>query len=104
MYFALRLICRLTVLDDRLFHLFVAKLASFDFLQSNAAENDIHNGFGPEKKYTADDDLDQCLYYLRKLSNVLQWSPDATWAALAHNVISTEKNNLSLFRISKLVF
>ncbi len=90
----------LSVLDGRFFHLFVAKLASFEFLQSSAAGND---GLEIKQRYTDDDDLDQCLYYLQKLSNVLRWSPDATWAALARNVISTDKIHPSVFLISKLL-
>ena len=99
----LELVSILTMLHDRFFHLFVAKLASFDFLRSAAAENDIQNGYGTNQRYTEDDDLDQCLYFLQKLSNVLRWSPDATWAALARNIISTDKSHLSLFLISKLL-
>jgi hypothetical protein len=95
--------CILNTTDDRFFHLFVAKLAGFDFLGSTGVENDVQNGLNPKQRYTEDDDLDQCLYYLQKLSNVLRWSPDATWAALARNVISTDKSHPSLFRISKLL-
>jgi hypothetical protein len=89
--------------DDRFFHLFVAKLASFDFLRSTEVENYVQNGLITRQRYTEDDDLDQCLYYLQKLSNVLRWSPDATWATLARNVISTDKSHPSLFLISKLL-
>lgn len=64
-------------------------------------DNDIPNGFRLEQEYTGDDDLHQCLYFLQKLSNVLRWSPDATWATLAYNVISTNKSYPSLYLISK---
>jgi hypothetical protein len=63
----------------------------------------MQNGFDAMQRYAERDDLDQCLYYLQKLSNVLRWSPDATWAALARNVISTDKSNPSLYLISKLL-
>jgi hypothetical protein len=99
----LKLVRILTMLHDRFFHLFVAKLASFDFLRSAVAEIDVQNGFDTTQRYTENDDLDQCLYYLQKLSNVLRWSPDATWAALARNVISTDKSHPSLNLISKLL-
>jgi hypothetical protein len=95
--------CILNTTDDRFFHLFVAKLASFEFLRNSGVGNDVQNGLNPKQRYTEDDDLDQCLYYLQKLSNVLRWSPDATWAALARNVISTDKSHPSLFLISKLL-
>jgi hypothetical protein len=101
--FVVKPVPTLIVLYYRFFHLFVAKLASFDFLRSAATQNDIQNGLGTEQGYTENDDLDQCLYYLQKLSNVLRWSPDATWAALARNVISTDKSHPSLYLISKFL-
>jgi hypothetical protein len=52
--------------------------------------------------YASEDDLDQCLYYLRTLSNMLRWSSDGMWAALAQNSISTDSSHQSLYRISKL--
>lgn len=99
----LKLVHILTKLHDRFFNLFIAKLASFDFLRRAAAENDIQNEIDTKQSYTEHDDLDQCLYYLQKLSNVLRWSSDATWAALARNVISTDKSHPSLYLISKLL-
>lgn len=67
------------------------------------ADQVTSNGHRPEKRYTEDDDLDQCLYYLQKLSNVLRWSPDVTWAALARNVISTDRSHPLLYHISKML-
>ncbi|RDW78114.1 hypothetical protein BP5796_05966 [Coleophoma crateriformis] len=84
---------------DRLFHLFVAKFSGFSFLQtlvtenSSTIDNTVH-------KYTEEDDLDQCVYYLLTLSNILRWSSDSTWAALAENTISTDKSFQSLYRIT----
>jgi hypothetical protein len=72
-------------------------------LQGVVADHDTPNGFGTDQRYGEDDDLDQCLYHLQKLSNVLRWSPDATWAALARNIISTDKSHPSLYLISKLL-
>jgi hypothetical protein len=70
----------------RLFHLFVAKFSGFSFLQtlpegSNFLDSDV-------QIYADEDDLDYCLYYLRTLSNILRWSSDSMWAALAQNSIS----------------
>ncbi|KHJ31526.1 putative cellular morphogenesis regulator [Erysiphe necator] len=73
----------------KLFHIFVTKLSQFDFLQNipidlSGVSNDqrlIHRG---------DYDLDQCLYYLRTLSNVLRWASESTWATLALNNIPSE--------------
>jgi len=52
--------------------------------------------------YSEEDDLDQCLYYLRTLSNILRWSSDNMWAALADNTISTDPSYPALYRISRL--
>jgi len=51
--------------------------------------------------YNEEDDLDQCLYYLRTLSNILRWSSDNMWAALAENTISTDPSYRALYRISE---
>jgi hypothetical protein len=51
--------------------------------------------------YASDDDLDQCSYYLRTLSNMLRWSSDGMWAALTQNSISTDTSHRSLHGISK---
>jgi hypothetical protein len=51
--------------------------------------------------YSSEDDLDQCLYYLRTLSNMLRWSSDGMWAALAQHSISTDSSHQSLHRISQ---
>ena len=83
----------------RLFHLIVAKFSSFGFLQTAPDESsDLMNR--NVHVYTNSDDLDQCLYYLRTLSNMLRWSSDSMWAALAENSISTDKSHLSLYKIS----
>ncbi|CAD6445829.1 e8679990-bd5e-40c7-a6c3-f2e7f1fc801a [Sclerotinia trifoliorum] len=84
---------------DRLFHIFVAKFSSYSFLYTNfedAGTTAHHN----MRIYTDEDDLDQCLYHLQTLSNVLRWSSDTTWAALAHNSISTDRSHRSLFQIT----
>ncbi|KAI9642255.1 hypothetical protein NHQ30_009057 [Ciborinia camelliae] len=84
---------------DRLFHLFVAKFSGYSFLCTrfeDAGTTAHHN----MRVYADEDDLDQCLYYLQTLSNVLRWSSDSTWAALAHNSISTDKSHRPLFQIT----
>ncbi|KAE9381781.1 hypothetical protein N431DRAFT_322293 [Stipitochalara longipes BDJ] len=84
---------------DKLWHLFVAKFSEFSFLQTlsgdgpTSTEEDV-------QIYTSDDDLDQCLYYLRTLSNMLRWSSDGMWAALTQNSISTDSSHQSLYRIT----
>lgn len=83
---------------DKLYHIFVAKFSSFQFLH---ALPDSSNLLGTSVQiYASDDDLDQCLYYLRTFSNILRWSSDGLWAALAENSISTDKSHGSLYHIS----
>lgn len=40
--------------------------------------------------FTEDDDLDLCIYYLRTISNVFRWAPDAIWGILATKTMSPE--------------
>ena len=84
----------------RLFHLFVAKFSAFEFLQT-APDGDTQFPGSHVRMYSDEDDLDQCLYYLRTLSNILRWSSDGMWAALVENTISTDKSHRSLYQISK---
>lgn len=53
-------------------------------------------------EFTEDDDLDLALYYLRALSNVFRWAPEAVWAILARKSVSSEAYFPSLAQISKL--
>jgi hypothetical protein len=84
----------------RFFHLFVSKFAGFLFLQRGSDGDQGQSETVLPQRYSEDDDLDQCHYYLQKLLNVLKWSPDTTWAALAQNNISTDKTDPSLHLIS----
>ncbi|TVY54541.1 Protein dopey [Lachnellula cervina] len=84
---------------DKLFHIFVSKFSGFDFLQTTSV-NSSHLLSGDARRYTDDDDLDQCLYYLQTLSNILRWSSENMWAALAENTISTDQSYASLHRIT----
>lgn len=42
------------------------------------------------KEFTEEDDLDLCIYYLRTISNVFRWAPDAIWGMLATKTVSPE--------------
>ncbi|KAH8602567.1 Dopey, N-terminal-domain-containing protein [Bisporella sp. PMI_857] len=84
---------------DKMFHLFVAKFSSFQFLQTIAEDNPSFL-YSDTKGYADEDDVEQCHYYLRTLSNILRWSSDSMWAALAENSISTDTTYRSLFRIT----
>ncbi|GKT41980.1 protein dopey [Colletotrichum spaethianum] len=46
--------------------------------------------------FTADDDLDLCLYYLRTLSNVFRWAPDAIWAVLASTSLTVDSEHAEI--------
>lgn len=79
--------------------MFVSKLSQLQFLKTlpkvaNAASSSQSIAF------TAEDDLDLALYYLRTLSNIFRWAPDAFWGVLATRLI--EEPDSSLAEISKL--
>lgn len=92
---------KMTDLMNRIFHLFVAKFATFTFLQSPLDSDADSSKLQENKAYVESDDLDQCLYYLQTLSNILRWSSDSTLTALVDNVISTDKSHRALHAISK---
>ncbi|SZF02930.1 unnamed protein product [Blumeria hordei] len=70
---------------DKLFYIFVTKLAGFDFLKwrpddlFDKAESPIIENL----IYKSKDDLEQCLYYFKTLSNVMRWSSENIWSILA---------------------
>ncbi|KAK4165662.1 protein dopey [Cladorrhinum sp. PSN259] len=67
---------------DKLLGIFVAKFADLPFLrrQYGAAEpNSVH--------FTDEDDLDLGLYYMRALSSVFRWAPEAAWGVVAKRAI-----------------
>lgn len=51
--------------------------------------------------FSEDDDLDSCLYYLRTLSNVFRWAPDAIWPMLASSTLAIDASRPDLAKISK---
>ncbi|KAH8675396.1 Dopey, N-terminal-domain-containing protein [Xylariales sp. PMI_506] len=79
---------------ERLFLVFITKLSQFTFLRT------VPMTANPEiaKKsiaFSPDDDLDMALYYLRTLSNILRWSPDAFFGVLATRMIQEQDSSLS---------
>ena len=84
----------------RLFHIFVSKFSAFTFLRT-LPEKWSNSSDSNTQAYSSGDDLDECLYYLRTLSNMLRWSSDSMWAALAENSIFTDMSHPDLYRISK---
>ncbi|TQS36014.1 hypothetical protein Golomagni_03548 [Golovinomyces magnicellulatus] len=73
----------------KLFHVFVTKLSGFNFLHKVSGYLDF-NVNNEKLIHRCDNDLDQCLYYLRTLSNVLRWSSESMWSALISNNIPTQ--------------
>ncbi|RYO92822.1 hypothetical protein DL766_009301 [Monosporascus sp. MC13-8B] len=71
---------------DKLFLVFVTKTTELNFLRSlpQSSNASVSN---QSREYSADDDLDLGLYYLRTLSNVFRWAPDAFWGVLATRMI-----------------
>ena len=86
--------------QGRLFRLFIVKFSSFKFLQSAAVERENENEDTKEEAFSDESDFNQCLYYLQKLSCVLRWSSDATWATLANHTVSADQSHQSLYLIS----
>ncbi|KFY28239.1 hypothetical protein V493_03029 [Pseudogymnoascus sp. VKM F-4281 (FW-2241)] len=77
---------------EKLFQLFVSKFAGFTFLQPTEDQTNA----SAEKsimRYTTDDDIDNCLYYLRTFLNILRWSTMSTGGTLANSKVSTPKSD-----------
>ncbi|ORY65960.1 putative regulator of reproduction dopa [Pseudomassariella vexata] len=82
---------------EKLFLVFVTKLSQLSFLRTlpktpNATVSSHSIAF------TAEDDLDLALYYLRTLSNMFRWAPDAFWGVLATR--SIEEPDSSVIEIT----
>ncbi|KAI0878926.1 putative regulator of reproduction dopa [Hypoxylon argillaceum] len=79
---------------EKLFLVFVTKISELRFLRTlpktvNSTTSTASAGF------SGDDELDLGLYYIRTLSNVLRWAPDALWGVLATRIIEGSKQTLS---------
>ncbi|EGY21604.1 dopey [Verticillium dahliae VdLs.17] len=84
---------------DKLFLVFVAKFSAMSFLGARRSAGG-NAGTDRSAAFSDDDDLDTCLYYLRTLSNVFRWAPDAIWSIL---VSSTLNHNASRPEIARIV-
>ncbi len=69
---------------------------SLDFMLTRKPEGQTHG-----LEFVAEDDLDLCLYYLRTLSNILRWAPDALWDVLAKRTIHAEEHEPPLPPLSR---
>lgn len=67
-----------------MFSIFTSQFVQLPFLRTPGEESVVRDVEG----YTEDDDLDLCIYYLRTISNVFRWAPDAIWGTLATKTVS----------------
>lgn len=68
-----------------MFYIFTSQFLQLPFLRSAPGEA----GTAQEtREFDEEDDLDLCMYYLRTISNVFRWAPDAFWGILATRVVS----------------
>lgn len=74
-----------------MFNIFISEFLQLPFLRVTGAAHDA-------REFSEDDDLDLCIYYLRTISNVFRWAPDAIWSILANKTVSTE----DFFELSKI--
>ncbi|KAI1209979.1 Dopey, N-terminal-domain-containing protein [Annulohypoxylon truncatum] len=82
---------------DKLFLIFVTKISQLRFLRKfSQASNAVSSG--QSIKFEEEDDVELALYYLRTLSNIFRWAPDAFWGVLATSII--EEPNQSLIEIT----
>ncbi|KAI1310342.1 putative regulator of reproduction dopa [Xylaria venustula] len=79
---------------EKLFLVFVTKISELRFLRTfrKTATQSTPN---EPVTFTDEDELDLCLYYIRTLSNVLRWAPDALWGVLATRSIEEPGRSLS---------
>jgi hypothetical protein len=88
--------CVALTVTNRLFAIFISKFSELGCLR---------RGQGPKSglsHFMEDDDLSLALYYVRSLSSVLRWAPEATWAVLAKRVVRSDTHHPPLSEISKL--
>ncbi|KAI6093608.1 putative regulator of reproduction dopa [Hypoxylon rubiginosum] len=82
---------------DKLFLVFVTKISQLQFLRAFPPTANAVSA-NQSVEFSAEDDVDLALYYLRTLSNLFRWAPDAFWGVLATSVI--EEPTPSLIEIA----
>ncbi|KAI1461990.1 putative regulator of reproduction dopa [Annulohypoxylon moriforme] len=82
---------------DKLFLIFVTKISQLRFLRKFPQTANAFTS-GQFVKFEEEDDVELALYYLRTLSNIFRWAPDAFWGVLATSII--EEPNQSLIEIA----
>jgi hypothetical protein len=71
---------------DRVLAIVASKLLGSDLARPELQDSQAQI-FSKARKYQDDDDLEDCLYYIQSLSNILQWSPLNTFAALRRQTL-----------------
>lgn len=74
--------------DARIFYIFTLQFLQLPFLRSAPVDASTSH---EKKGFTENDDLDLCLYYLRTISNIFRWAPDAIWSVLATKTVSPDE-------------
>lgn len=69
-----------------MFFIFTSRFVQLPFLRTFGVESIARS----VEEFTEDDDLDLCIYYLRTISNVFRWAPDAIWGILATKTVSPD--------------
>jgi hypothetical protein len=80
---------------DRLFSILIAKFLELSFLRRREEPRQGPNQFREE------DDLSTGVYYIRSLSNVLRWAPEAAWAVLAKRTVPSDAYDHAPSEISR---
>lgn len=80
---------------DRMFGIFITKFSELSFLRRRP---ESQSGLS---EFTDDDDLEMAIYYVRCLSNVFRWAPEAAWAVLAKRFVRSDAYHPPLSEISK---
>ncbi|KAH9909028.1 Dopey, N-terminal-domain-containing protein [Xylariomycetidae sp. FL2044] len=79
---------------EKLFLIFVSKISQLRFLRT-LSRNSNASMANTSIRFSTDDDLDQGLYYIRTLSNLFRWAPDAFWGVLATRIIEEPDESLT---------
>lgn len=86
---------------SRIFKILVLKILDLPFLRRQPAT--AADGTTPGLVHvTEDDDLDLALYYLRTLSNIFRWAPEALWGILAKKTVASDSYSPALSEFSRL--
>ena len=84
---------------DRMFEVLVGNLSELPFLQTVSGTGK-GAGYTQTVDFSADDDLEMCMYYLRTLSKIFEWAPNSFWHVLATTSVEINDSHVHLQRIS----